>query len=1326
MRSHSVVVAITLSLASFSTTLASTATIDFDAMVGASCTGNPVPPLFNRPGYAPLTATYVVPPAGCGKGTWGADNGNDSLLQTAPALAVSPPNSNELRWSWVNPADSNAWLRLITSPVSGVNPERQSPIVYLAAPGSISMDIAVYGVDASLNDNPAGAIEVGLAVRETGQSLPLGAKGSMIGSVEFLGVTGTGGGGAVPDSNTPVGGVSLVSSANWYHLEWVIVDSTHVDVYVNDPGHTNPIHKSVIAFPGSGNGVLLAGNNRGTLDGLAIRKPVADTVTKQWFVDVDNIVIKAPGITDPVEVVGPISSMNNRITVTRIDPTATRVSLYRNGVAYAFATAPPADFSSGMYIFTGLVPPNAGDVITATQVVGGVESIPSRGITATSYLLLDDFSNGVTWVPSPANGQQYGQWHEVSANCYGNVSLGTLDNSPCLKYTDTGYINGYYRIFDSVFPSTRSDYVLSAKIQIVPGTDPMAIRSYEMGAVVNGVGRDVTSACTPGSNTYACHNQALLAVDTTLPGNAIGRFNPGLGIYGGTQTVVTGTFAANAGDNLLAVFSTNVHDKWADIALDTAGALDGGDPCEASPHGRTPVRNAQGTWNIDPNRVNTSNGWAGAYIQVDDIRVDSIGCTPIPTVAVAMIWCASDTTVTVNGVSPTASSVQVYAGRSELIGMATGPSSTITLTRPLLAGERISATQTIGGVEGCRVFAPEVTVENCSAVPMPSFVDPLVAGATTITVGGIYSGANLIEIVDGATPIASVSSGLVPGSNIVPVPPLIKGHRICVRQRVGCTWSCSSSAPCRTVGSGHNSSVRLSLGVREVTGLTGPVGADGYSDSGPMEWVIPIDPVDAASGQKAGGAPMGHKVIPGPDWQTVTFDPTQLGTTANVVSYNLGDGVLNNTWVTLEHLAITMDQDAKDVGPYRLYVDNVKNGTQLVQDFNTTTSGVMFKNPSTAGSTSIFMLPTPNVATTDSGVFDGTAGRSDRIEWAWDAEGDATTYRWLRLTTDNLPFSPYPGGSPQIRTDAPITMRVFLPCPGPAIIVQPMSQTVTDGGCITFTVTATGAGPFMYQWYKGSMPLVDGGSVSGATTASLTICPTASVDSGDYHVVISDSCGSVTSENLMLIVEPQVQITAWRSLKTHSGAGEFAITLNAAATATGSTGGGINVESRNSATQNGITKIQVDFNTPVSVVDPTKVTATGAQTTGCTSTGANCVISAVNSYTPSSVTMTSAQTMTITFASGALPGDGCYIITIGQGTTDATITGDSDCKVRMLQSDSSGDGIVNLLDAAQTKSRNTRPVTADNCKSDQNLTMGINLIDAAQAKSRMGRRALCP
>ena len=83
----------------------------------------------------------------------------------------------------------------------------------------------------------------------------------------------------------------------------------------------------------------------------------------------------------------------------------------------------------------------------------------------------------------------------------------------------------------------------------------------------------------------------------------------------------------------------------------------------------------------------------------------------------------------------------------------------------------------------------------------------------------------------------------------------------------------------------------------------------------------------------------------------------------------------------------------------------------------------------------------------------------------------------------------------------------------PAINTQPANRTVTAGGTATFSVTATGTGPFNYQWKKG------GTDISGATSSSYTTPATSSADSGaQYSVVVSNSAGTVTSSSATLSV----------------------------------------------------------------------------------------------------------------------------------------------------------------------------------------------------------------
>jgi gliding motility-associated-like protein len=87
----------------------------------------------------------------------------------------------------------------------------------------------------------------------------------------------------------------------------------------------------------------------------------------------------------------------------------------------------------------------------------------------------------------------------------------------------------------------------------------------------------------------------------------------------------------------------------------------------------------------------------------------------------------------------------------------------------------------------------------------------------------------------------------------------------------------------------------------------------------------------------------------------------------------------------------------------------------------------------------------------------------------------------------------------------------------PAITAQPTNQTVCLGSTATFGVTATGTN-VTYQWRKGLVNVTNSASISGATTATLTINPTTALDAGtDYNVVVSGTCSpSVTSSNVTL------------------------------------------------------------------------------------------------------------------------------------------------------------------------------------------------------------------
>lgn len=75
----------------------------------------------------------------------------------------------------------------------------------------------------------------------------------------------------------------------------------------------------------------------------------------------------------------------------------------------------------------------------------------------------------------------------------------------------------------------------------------------------------------------------------------------------------------------------------------------------------------------------------------------------------------------------------------------------------------------------------------------------------------------------------------------------------------------------------------------------------------------------------------------------------------------------------------------------------------------------------------------------------------------------------------------------------------------PFTITQPTDTVVCDGQSASFSIIAGGIG-LTYQWRKGSVDLIDGGNISGATTATLTINPVTILDvATDYNVIVSGS-----------------------------------------------------------------------------------------------------------------------------------------------------------------------------------------------------------------------------
>ncbi len=74
----------------------------------------------------------------------------------------------------------------------------------------------------------------------------------------------------------------------------------------------------------------------------------------------------------------------------------------------------------------------------------------------------------------------------------------------------------------------------------------------------------------------------------------------------------------------------------------------------------------------------------------------------------------------------------------------------------------------------------------------------------------------------------------------------------------------------------------------------------------------------------------------------------------------------------------------------------------------------------------------------------------------------------------------------------------------PSIVSSPVSVSTNEGAVVRFTVVAAGSPPLAYQWFKGAVAVTDGGTISGATAATLTITGVVPADAGSYTCRVSN------------------------------------------------------------------------------------------------------------------------------------------------------------------------------------------------------------------------------
>lgn len=177
------------------------------------------------------------------------------------------------------------------------------------------------------------------------------------------------------------------------------------------------------------------------------------------------------------------------------------------------------------------------------------------------------------------------------------------------------------------------------------------------------------------------------------------------------------------------------------------------------------------------------------------------------------------------------------------------------------------------------------------------------------------------------------------------------------------------------------------------------------------------------------------------------------------------------------------------------------------------------------------------------------------IPFAWDLSGGVLPYTYTPDDPANLPSILEAGAGAGTLTWSKDnwlkTAYVADSSVAPSITAQPQAQTVATGADATFTVQATGSGTLAYQWKKNGSALADGGNISGATTAVLTIAAATTDDQGNYSVLVSNDTGSVASSTVALTVVNATAPTITTQPQSQSGAAGSQLQLKVVASGTG-------------------------------------------------------------------------------------------------------------------------------------------------------------------------------
>jgi len=765
--------------------------------------------------------------------------GNNNAFR-ASGLQTEGDAALQAFFRWVDNTDTNRWVRLTT--FNGV--ERPNPSLHLG--GKVRFKIT------NQSELFRGSVGICIGIRETGTNVPQLADGGTVGDIEWVGATGV-----VTDPNTadpirPIPAVTLAPSGTAVTLEFDLATGT---VKRNGVSQGGGIH----AF--TGDGVLSAPNDRGTLEHIAIVGVAGDTAVQILFA-IDELQFEAP-VADPVlppTVVSPIIAGDTLVTVTDLQFNVNQVNLLRGHtvvLTQSVASTDPVVFD--LTAPGGGGPAVTGEVFTATQRVGTTTSAESPPVTvfpeapryAMSFVLDEDGDGscsfnppggwefvGVTNLTGLAGGDLFPEGTAVFVN---NAVWQTIDfplNDPAIV---TAWLGGN----GTVDPSPTGRYSIDS-IWFNIGTSghlgphEVLIDAVEtlddMGNVI-----DVIHTFEDGI-AYMQFARGQSTVDPTSSGlSALGSFD-GTSAHRATWSYPDATQEALGLYHNIGFSCGTAPDFSSDAVtvrfrIHARSAPDPNLPPPPSVVG--PIVGAQSSVRVNNDAAATSlqlyvNGSAvGSPVVPSGTQTDFTGVSlnlgdsvsakqivggeesdfayprgvarPIPP-TIATPVSPGSTAVTVNGVLAApfamASLVTVNVNNGEEIATAvpSGTSVVVNLTGTLSTGDVLFATQTVNGSES----RPSVSVTV--AFPKPVIYKAPAEADTSIRVQALVAQTDLakVQVFDPGDPnnITEFSTAVTPGSTFadVPVTGLLAGLNVVAIQSAGGVDSVPSDREVVTIG----------------------------------------------------------------------------------------------------------------------------------------------------------------------------------------------------------------------------------------------------------------------------------------------------------------------------------------------------------------------------------------------------------------------------------------------------------------------------------------------------------------------------------------------